>query len=183
MKNNKGSNAEVLDVLFAVALGEGFLAGINQYKSQIITGDVFALDATGQGFWRVLLSFLIIILSWLHFRRSTLVARAYPTSEFVTDIFVAVSYMALFLFVDAPAAFYTMLVIIWVLYTISRNDQWRGDRSYLAYNLGFVAFFTLTAMSLWWSESTAVEWLRLVAVTAAVVLFRALDRRFLQPNN
>lgn len=57
------SNAEVLDVLYAVALGEGFISGIYGLKDQIISGEILMFGAAGQELCRVLLGFVVIILS------------------------------------------------------------------------------------------------------------------------
>ena len=65
--SKKRPNAEVLDILFAVALGEGFITGMYEYKDLLVAGEVFTFGETGQGLFRILISFVIIILSWLHF--------------------------------------------------------------------------------------------------------------------
>ena len=171
------SNAEVLDILFAVALGEGFITGIYEYKAPLLSGEVFASTELSQGFCRVLLSFLIIILSWLHFRSTTLSSRDYPSGEFVVDVLVAMSYMALFLFVDAPVVFYATVTGIWFLYALARVLSGQRSLAYLTFGLGFVAFFLAATISAGFGSSDNVEWIRLALVTLAIIAYRPLDRR------
>ena len=174
------SNAEVLDVLYAVALGEGFIAGVHQFKDELITGELLALGESGQGFYRVLLAFLIVILSWLHYRRSTLVRPAYPSPEFFVDIVIILIYMSLFLFYDAPFAYYCAIAAIWVLYVVARVDEWRRSVSYLLFGLAFIGFFVSIAATASNESTGGTEWLRLLLVTAGVAIYRPLDGRFLQ---
>lgn len=174
------SNAEVLDVLYAVALGEGFIAGVHQFKGALVTGEVLTLGDTGQGFYRLLLAFLIVILSWLYYRRSTLVRPAYPSPEFFVDIVIILIYMSLFLFYDAPFAYYSAVAAIWVLYVLARADEWRRSVSYLLFGFAFVGFFVLIAATASNESTGSTEWLRLLLVTAGVAIYRPLDGAFLK---
>jgi len=36
MKKRSNSNAEVFDILFAVALGEGFIRGVQEYRGALV---------------------------------------------------------------------------------------------------------------------------------------------------
>ena len=143
----------------------------------LVSGEIFSVPDAAQGFSRVLLGFLLIILSWLHFRRSTLTKHEYPAHEFVFDILVAVSYMVLFLFVAAPTAFYVVITLIWALYLGARYQAWRSNANYLLFGLGFVAYFALIAASGKFFSGDAFEWVRLVFVTAGIVAYRPLDHR------
>jgi hypothetical protein len=174
------SNAVVLDVLFAVALGEGFIGGIYEFKDALISGEVLGLGPTGQGFYRVLLGFLIILLSWLHYRRSTMVAREYPAGEFIIDVLVVVIYMALFLFVQAPAAFYSLLAVIWILYVSARYRLWRKAPAYLGFGIAFIGIFAAVAVTSSNQPDVAQEWARLLVVTIAIVIYRPLDGWFMR---
>ena len=176
MNEAKRSNAEVLDILFAVALGEGFITGLYEYKSDLLSGAVFTFAEPGQGMFRILLTFLIIILSWLHFRSSTLSNPVYPRGEFVVDVLVAMSYMTLFLFVDEPVAFYALVGLVWMLYTIARVYSGLTQLRYLAFSLLFVVLFATIAVSAAVWDGAAAEWSRLVLLTIAVVAYRPLDR-------
>ncbi len=59
-KASQRSNAEVLDVLYAVALGEGFISGIYGLKAQIISGEILMFAEAGQELCRVLLAFVVL---------------------------------------------------------------------------------------------------------------------------
>ena len=61
----------MLDVLFAVALGEGFFSGMYELKDKIVTGAVWTAGVDGQNFFRFIHAFLIVLFSWLHYRRAT----------------------------------------------------------------------------------------------------------------
>lgn len=173
----KHRNAEVLDILFAVALSEGFISGIYEYKDLLVSGEIFTWGAPGQGLYRILLGFLIIILSWLHFRSETMIEQNYPRGEFVVDVLVAVTYMTLFLFTDAPATFYTVIAIVWFLYTVARYFAGYRRVWYLACGFAFAAAFLAAAYSTRLWEGNAAEWSRLLLVTAVVIVYRPIDAR------
>jgi hypothetical protein len=174
------SNAVVLDVLFAVALGEGFIGGLYEFKDALISGEVLSLGATGQSFYRVLLGFVLILLSWLHYRSKTLVAREYPASEFLVDVSVVVIYMTLFLFVQAPVAFYSLLAVIWILYVTARYRLWRNALAYLGFGMAFVGLFAAVAVTSSNQPEVAQEWARLLVVTIAIVIYRPLDNWYMR---
>ena len=176
------SNAEVLDILFAVAIGEGTIWGVQEYRDLLVSGELFSVPDAAQGFVRVLLGFLLIILSWLHFRRSTLSRHDYPAHEFVFDILVAVSYMVLFLFVAAPTAFYVVITLIWLLYLGARYLGWRRRLSYLAFGLAFIVYFALIAISGSYFSGDGFEWTRLVLVATGIIVYRPLDQ-MLDPSS
>ena len=167
-----------MDVLYAVALGEGFFSGIYSLKDQMSSGEVLTLGLAGQGLYRALLGFLIIILSWLHYRTSTLTDNDYTTGEFVTDIVIMITYMTLFLFVDAPVAYYSTISVIWLLYLTARFDFCKKNFALLFVELSFVIFFALVVVSATAYDGTGIEWARLIVVTIAIVLYRPLNRKF-----
>jgi hypothetical protein len=174
------SNAGVIDVLFAVALGEGVFSGLNRFSDEVVSGEVFALGSASRGTYRVFLAFLLILLSWLHYRRSTMASYdRYPTAEFAADVLVIVAYMTLFLFVDAPVAFYTTVALIWMIYVITRVDLWIHSPLYLLFGLLFIGAFVGVAATTWAFPGAGAEWARLLFVTAAIVAYRPLDRRFM----
>lgn len=175
------SNAGVIDVLFAVALGEGVLSALNQFKDELVSGEVFALGAAGQGMYRVFLAFLIILLSWLQYRQSTMTTyERYPTAEFAADILVIVAYMTLFLLVDAPTAYYTTVALIWLIYVIARANLWIHSPLYLLYGLLFIGSFVAVAATTRAFSGRGAEWTRLLLVTAAIVAYRPLDGWFMR---
>lgn len=178
IKQDKQLNAGVVDVLYAVALGEGFFSSMHQLKARILSGDFEIFGTGGQGLYRVLLGFLIIVLSWVHYRRFALFTDAYPHWEFSTDIVVMILYMTLFLFVDVPGAYYLVVAVIWLLYIVSRAALWRKNLRLTVIEFSFLPFFIAVAVSSLYFTSTGSEWIRLLLVTAGAVLFRYLDQKY-----
>ena len=171
------SDAGVLDILFAVALGEGFITGMYEYKDLLISGEVFTFADPGQGLYRILLTFLIIILSWIHFRSDTLTNDEYPRGEFVVDILVVLSYMTLFLFVEAPTIYFATVSVIWLLYALARYLSGRTSLACTVFGLAFVMLFLIISISSAKWHGNAAEWSRLVLLTIGIVIYRPLDRR------
>jgi hypothetical protein len=174
---NRRPNAEILDVLYAVALGEGFMWGMSQIRDDVLSGMVLQSHAVAQTLGRILLGFLIIILSWLYYRRNMLSRARYPAAEFVTDVVVMMTYLSLFLLIDVPGPFYATVAAIWVLYGLARAESGLRSPAYLGFLAAYVAFFAALAASAWAFPGPGAEWLRLLAATVAALAFRSLDRR------
>jgi hypothetical protein len=174
---NRRPNAEILDVLYAVALGEGFMWGMSQIRDDVLSGMVLKSHAVAQTLGRILLGFLIIILSWLYYRRNMLSRARYPAAEFVTDVVVMMTYLSLFLLIDVPGPFYATVAAIWVLYGLARAESGLRSPAYLGFLAAYVAFFAALAASAWAFPGPVAEWLRLLAATVAAIAFRPLDRR------
>ena len=168
----------MLDILFAIAIGEGTIWGVQEYRDVIVSGEILTSPDAAQGLVRVLLGFLLIILSWLHFRRSTLGRDKYPSGEFVFDVLVAISYMVLFLFVATPTAFYVVITIIWILYLAARMQSWRRSPAYFILGAAFILYFALLAAAGAVFNGATFEWLRLAFVAIGIVAYRPLDSRF-----
>ena len=128
------SDAGILDVLFAVALGEGYLEGIAQNREQILSGAAFTLGPPGQDLYRVALAFLVILLSWIYYRRTTLPGHDYGRGEFAVDTLVIITYLTMFAFVDEAVVFAWILALIWTLYLLARVVS--GQRSMADLGLG-----------------------------------------------
>ena len=169
-------SAQILDVLFAIALGEGFLTAVSDFKPAMVGEDFLSNVVAVQHLARILISFVIIILSWIHFRRQMLDATEYPTGEFVVDILVAMSYLSLFLFVDTPVFFAWIVALIWTLYMLARALSPQGNAAYHAFGFGFVVFFGLIAVSASVNGGDTAEWIRLTLILAGVAAYRPLDR-------
>jgi hypothetical protein len=174
---NLRSNAEILDVLYAVALGEGFMWGMSGIRDDVVSGMVLQSHETAQTLCRILLGFVIIILSWLYYRRFMLTRAHYPAAEFVTDVVVMMTYMSLFLLIDVPGPFYATVAAIWVLYGLARAGTWLRSRAYLGFLVAYVVFFAALAASTRAFPGTAAEWLRLLTAAIAAFAFRPLDHR------
>jgi len=169
------SDAGVVDVLYAVALGEGFFAAIYSLREELASGQFLLLGAGGQTLARVLLGFLIIIVSWLFYRRAFVPGRDYPTSEFVIDIITIIAYMALLSFADWPVVFYLFVALIWITYLLARMASRRMNTAYLMFGLIFVAYFITASVSTVIIQGVAGEWLRIILVTIGVAAYRLLD--------
>ena len=169
------SDAGVVDILFAVALGEGFFAAVYGIREKIVAGQFLLTGSGGQTLARVLLGFLIIIISWLYYRRAMIHVRDYPTSEFAIDIMVMMAYMGLLSFADWPVVFYSAVAIIWLLYLFARVAARNMNARYLTFSLVFVAWFVAASISSIIDQSNAHEWLRIALVTLGVVAYRLLD--------
>lgn len=172
------SDAGVVDILFAVALGEGFFSAIDGVRDNIAAGQFLLFGSGGQTMARLLLGFLLIILSWLYYRRAMIPGRDYPTSEFAIDIVVAIAYMALLSFADWPAVFYSIIAVIWGLYLLARIAGREMTTAYLLFGLGFVAYFLVASASTLFDPGVVAEWLRIVLVAIAVVAYRLSDVRY-----
>ena len=61
---------EIVDILYAVALGAGFSIGVYDFKDRLLSLEVLQSAEAAQGFARVMLSFIVIMASWLHEVRS-----------------------------------------------------------------------------------------------------------------
>lgn len=178
MSSSSGSSdTGVVDILYAVALGEGFFAAIYGIKEELVAGQFQLFGAGGQTLLRILLGFLIIIVSWLYYRRAVIPGRSYPTSEFALDVAVMISYMGLLSFADWPAAFYLIVSLIWLLYLSARIASRQMNSAYLVFGLLFVAYFGVASASSFLDQSYAGEWLRFALVTVGVVAYRLLDLR------
>lgn len=181
-KSSGKSDAGVVDVLYAVALGEGFFAAVYGLREEVAAGQFLIQGSGGQTLARVLLGFLIIIVSWLFYRRAFIPGRDYPTTEFVIDIVTIVTYMALLSFADWPLAFYSAIALIWTTYLLARIASRRMNAAYLLFGLFFVAYFIAAAVSAVAIAGPVAEWLRIVLVTIGVTAYRLLDikvrRRF-----
>lgn len=171
------SDAGVVDVLYAIALGEGFFASISEIKQLLMAGQFLLFGAGGQRLSRVALGFLVIIVSWLYYRRAILPGRNYPIPEFALDIVVMIAYMALMSFAGWPALYYSIIAIIWLLYLLARLASREMSAAYLVFGLAFVAFFVAAAASASVYRDTPAEWLRVILVTIGVVAYRLLDLR------
>ena len=171
------SDAGVVDILYAVALGEGFFAAIYGLREELTAGQFLLIGTGGQTLARVLLGFLIIIISWLFYRRAFVPGRDYPTSEFAFDIVTIIAYMALLSFAGWPVVFYAVVAFIWSTYLLARIASRRMNTAYLLFGLGFVVFFVAAAVSSVLAPGSAGEWLRIFLVTAGVAAYRLLDGR------
>lgn len=171
------SDAGVVDVLYAIALGEGFFAAISEIKQLLAADQFLLLGAGGQTLSRVALGFLIIVVSWLYYRRAIIPGRSYPIPEFAIDIVVMIAYMALMSFVGSPALYYSIIAIIWLLYLLARLASREMSAAYLTFGLAFVAFFAVAAASASVYRDTAAEWPRVILVTVGVASYRLLDLR------
>lgn len=169
------SDAGVVDILYAVALGEGFFAAIYGLREELAAGQFLLIGAGGQTLARVLLGFLIIIISWLFYRRAFVSGRDYPTSEFALDIVTIIAYMALLSFAGWPVVFYAVVAFIWSTYLLARIASRRMNATYMLFGLAFVTYFVTAAVSTVVIAGTAGEWLRIVFVTIGVVAYRFLD--------
>jgi hypothetical protein len=146
-------------------------------KGYLVSGEVFTFAEPGQGMYRILLSFLIIILSWLHFRSSVLTTNVYPRREFAVDVIITMSYMTLFLFVDAATTYYATVAVIWLLYALARAMAGLTSFKHTIFGLVFVGLFTaITISSVIW-VGYAAEWSRLVLLTIGIVAYRSLGRK------
>ena len=170
-----GSDTGVVDILYAVALGEGFFAAIYGIKEQAMSGQFQLFGAGGQTLLRVMLGFLIIIVSWLYYRRAVVPGRSYPTSEFAIDVAVMISYMGLLSFADWPAALYSITALVWLLYLAARIASRQMNGVYLVFGLIFTAYFGVAAASALVDQSYLGEWLRFGLVAAGVIVYRLLD--------
>ena len=179
MKRTWGSSdAGVVDVLYAVALGEGFFVAVNGIKEGLAAGQFALFDASGQTLFRVLIGFLIIILSWLFYRKAFLASeREYPTSEFAIDIVTMIAYMALLSFADWPAAFYLIVTIIWMIYLLARVASRRMNSPYFVFGLVFVLYFLGVSLSTLVVQGITGEWVRIGLVSLGVVAYRPLDAK------
>lgn len=146
-------------------------------KEDLVNGQFVLWGAGGQILCRVLLGFLIVILSWLYYRRFMMKVSDYPTAEFAADVVVMIAYMALFLFIDWPAGFYSIIALIWLLYLAARILNRKITVTYFIFGLVFVAGFSGVALSAKFNDGTGAEWMRLILVTIAVVIYRPLDRK------
>jgi len=173
----RSSDARVIDVIYAVVLGEGFFSGMYEIKEELMTGQIELLGTGGQSLYRVLLGLFIVILSWLYYRRFMMIDRDYPTSEFTVDIIVMIAYMALFLFINWPVGYYSIVAMIWLLYLLARALSRKMNMVYLIFGLAFVAYFIVAAVSVSIQIGVGAEWLRLILVTIGVGMYRLLDRR------
>ena len=90
-----------------------------------------------------------------------------------------ITYMTLFLFVDTPAAYYTLLSVIWMFYLVARVGYAGRGLSYVLFGLAFVGFFALLAVSTAANSGTGAEWIRLFLVAIAISAYRPLDRKLL----
>lgn len=171
------SDAGVVDILYAVALGEGFFAAIYGLREELAAGEFLLIGAGGQTLARVLLGFLIIIVSWLFYRRAFVPGRDYPTSEFAFDIVTIIAYMALLSFAGWPVVFYLVVAFIWSAYLLARIASRRMNAAYLMFGLAFVAYFVAASVSAVFVTGTAGEWLRILFVTLGVAAYRLLDSR------
>ena len=169
------SDAGVVDVLYAIALGEGFFAAIYSLREEFAAGQFLLIGAGGQTLARVLLGFLIIIVSWLIYRRAFAPDRDYPTSEFAIDIITIIAYMALLSFADWPIVFYSVVAFIWITYLLARIASRRMNTAYLMFGLAFVAYFVTASVSTVIIHGAAGEWLRIILVTIGVIAYRLLD--------
>ena len=169
------SDAGVVDVLYAVALGEGFFSALYSVREELAAGQFLLAGAGGQTLARVLLGFSIIIVSWLFYRRTFVPGRNYPTSEFVIDIVTIIAYMALLSFADWPIMFYSVIALIWMTYLSSRVASRRMNTAYLMFGLMFVAYFVAASVSIVFNQGVVGEWMRIILVTIGVAAYRILD--------
>jgi hypothetical protein len=169
------SDAGVVDVLYAVALGEGFFAAMYGIREDLVAGEFLPFGAGGQTLSRVLLGIFIVIVSWLYYRRAVIPGRDYPTSEFAIDIIVMVAYMAMLSFADSPAIFYSVIAVIWMMYLLARIASRQMNKAYLVFGLGFVAFFVVLSATTFFDQGIVGEWLRIIMVTIGVAAYRVLD--------
>ena len=174
-RSSKRSDAGVVDVLYAVALGEGFFAAIYSFREEVAADQFVLIGAGGQTLARVLLGFFIIIVSWLFYRRTYVPGRDYPTSEFFVDIITIIAYMALLSFADWPMVFYSVVALIWMTYLLARMASRRMNTVYLSFGLVFVAYFVTAAISTVIVQGVTGEWLRIILVTIGVAAYRLLD--------
>jgi len=175
--STESSGAGVVDVLYAVALGEGFFAAVSEIKEALAADHFLLLGSEGQTFFRAGLAFFIIIVSWLYYRKAVISNRNYPPIELAIDIIVMIAYMALMSFVGWPVIFYSIIALIWLLYLLARIASREMNLAYLIFGLIFTAFFVVAAASVSINPGTAVEWSRMILVTIGVAAYRLLDRR------
>jgi hypothetical protein len=176
-ESSNRADAGILDVLYAVALGEGFLWGASAIREGLASGAFAAPGALPQAVGRILLAFLIIMLSWVHYRRAMLPRREYPIAEFVTDVTVMMVYLVLFQLFDVPVAYYAAVASLWLLYWLARAVGWLRSPKYLFFGLGYALLFAVLALSAWVFPGKDAEWLRLAVATVAACLYRPLDYR------
>ena len=175
--STRSSDAGVVDILYAVALGEGFFAAVYRVREEIIAGQFALVGTGGQTLLRVLLGFLVIIISWVYYRRAVVPRRHYPVSEFTADIVVMIAYMGLLSFSDWPIVFYSIIAVIWLLYLLARIVSRQMNKAYLMFGLAFVAYFAVAAISAYFYQGIFSEWLRLTLVMTAVIAYRLFDVR------
>lgn len=168
-------NVEVVDILYAIALGAGFTIGIYDFKERLIALEVFTAAETGQSFCRITLAFLVIIASWLHYKRHMVAGRTYPSPEFLSDILIVLIYMLLFIFVEAPAAYDLVMTAIWLLYALARLAYWPQDYLYFLFGLGFAAVFAALVAGSLMNLSRVWERVQLAVAAGLVVGYRPLD--------
>lgn len=173
----RSSDAGVVDVLFAIALGEGFFAAMYGIREEIVVGQFLLFGTGGQTLLRVLLGFIIIIVSWLFYRRAVVPGRDYPHSEFAIDIVTIIAYMALLSFAGWPIVFYPVITVIWFMYLLARIASRLTNTAYLMFGLAFVLYFGAASISAFLSQGFFSEWLRILLVTIGVVAYRLLDVR------
>lgn len=171
----RSSDAGVVDVLFAVALGEGFFAAMYGIREEVVAGQFLLLGTGGQTLSRVLLGFVIIIVSWLFYRRAVVPGRNYPPIEFAIDIVTIIAYMALLSFADWPIVFYPVIAVIWLMYLLARIASRLTNTAYLVFGLTFVLYFVIISVSASWSQANISEWLRIILATVGVSAYRFLD--------
>lgn len=174
-----GSDAGILDILFAVALGEGYLEGVAQNREQILSGAAFSLGPAGQDLYRVALAFLVILLSWIYYRSTTLPGRVYDRGEFAVDALVVITYLTLFVFIDEAIVFAWILVFIWTLYLLARVVSKQRSRADVLLGVAFIGVLGVVALSGHWWRGDVAEWTRLLVMTVVVIVYRPLDRRLL----
>lgn len=121
---------------------------------------------------------MIVIVSWLHYRRSTLGSREYPTVEFVLDVFVMMTYIALFLFTQETTAYYMTLTLVWTLYLLARLPGTEMTAKYFGIGVAFIAVFAAIAWTAHAFQGDLAEWLRILAVGSIALLYRPIDARF-----
>lgn len=175
--SSRSTDAGVVDILFAVALGEGFFAAIYGIKEEINAGHFLLVGSGGQILSRVLLSFLIIIVSWLYYRRAVVPVRDYPLAEFAIDIIILIAYMTLMSFADWPIVFYSVIAVIWLLYLLARIASGQMNTAYLIFGLAFVVYFVVASVSAFFDHGNFSEWLRISLVTIGVITYRILDEK------
>ncbi len=164
---------DIIDILFAVAIGAGFEFGLYEMRADIATLRVFESAAQTQQFARLVIAFGVITASWFYYRGSSRDADGYGGGEFVVDVLVYFTYLPLFMFIEHPAAFYATLTAIWTLYAVAwLLSRPRRVATILILHLASIGFFaavwfTALAVPTMWAETA-----RIVAAALGACIYR-----------
>jgi hypothetical protein len=178
MNQSHHSNVGVVDILYAVAIGEGFFAAMYDLRSPLLADGVTSVDLTALA--RSALAFLLIIMSWVRYRSHQFTIARYPTSEFITDIMIMLCYMSLFVIAPFEPVFYMMFAFIHILWLVS----WLSSRSSSFAYPSFIASFAVgyALLSVWATFDTTAEICRLSLAIVFLFCFRFMRVRWFPPE-